>query len=87
MPLAILGLGTAVPAAAVDRQVGQLVAEAISHATQEQATFIPAIYAGSGIERRYFCLGQAALDGGDAVGLFLRRWGGVAPGTARFFAL
>jgi predicted naringenin-chalcone synthase len=62
MPLAILGLGTAVPPAAVDRPTGQMVAEAISHATEEQATFIPAIYAGSGIEHRYFCLGQAALD-------------------------
>ena len=62
MPLAILGLGTAVPDAVLDRRDGQMVAEALCCDTDEQATFIPAIYAGSGIDRRYFCLGRAALD-------------------------
>jgi alpha-pyrone synthase len=62
MPLAILGLGTAVPDAVLDQRDGQMVAESLCCDTDEQATFIPAIYAGSGISRRYFCLGQAALE-------------------------
>jgi alpha-pyrone synthase len=62
MPLAILGLGTAVPSAVLDRRDGQMVAESLCCETDEQATFIPAIYAGSGISRRYFCLGKAALE-------------------------
>src|SRR5688572_19834138 len=61
MPFAILGLGTAVPDAAITRRDGQVVAEALCCETAEQATFIPAIYAGSGINRRHFCLGQAVL--------------------------
>src|SRR5262245_42915941 len=62
MPLAILGLGTAVPTAVVNNRDGQMVAEALCCETDEQATFIPAIYAGSGIDRRHFCLGEAALE-------------------------
>ncbi len=61
MSLSILGIGTAVPSAAMSRAEGQRVAEFICCETAEQKTFIPAIYAGSGIDRRYFCLGQQAL--------------------------
>jgi predicted naringenin-chalcone synthase len=62
MPLAILGIGTAVPDAVLDQHDGQMVAELLSGATDEQSTFIPAIYAGSGISRRYYCLGRALLE-------------------------
>src|SRR5437588_1676490 len=61
MSLAILGIGTAVPSASLSRLDGQKIAEFICCETAEQKTFIPAIYAGSGIDRRHFCLGEPAL--------------------------
>ena len=61
MSLTILGVGTAVPSATLSRSEGQRVAEALCCETAEQATFIPAIYAGSGIDHRHFCLGQQTL--------------------------
>jgi len=62
MPFTILGLGTAVPNASIDLAEGQMVAEALCCETEEQATFIPAIYAGTGIGRRYMCLGRPVVD-------------------------
>src|SRR5262245_27579835 len=62
MPFSILGLGTAVPDASIDLEEGQMVAESLCCETEEQATFIPAIYAGTGINRRYMCLGRAVVD-------------------------
>jgi predicted naringenin-chalcone synthase len=55
-------MGTAVPDAVVNRKEGQMVAEAVCCETPEQATFIPSIYAGTGIQRRFFCLGNAVLQ-------------------------
>jgi alpha-pyrone synthase len=62
MPLAILGLGTAVPDVLVTQDEAQKVAETLCCETAEQATFVPAIYAGSGISNRYMCLGRAVVD-------------------------
>jgi predicted naringenin-chalcone synthase len=62
MAFTILGLGTAVPNASIDQAEGQMVAEALCCETEEQATFIPAIYAGTGIARRYICLGRPVVD-------------------------
>jgi alpha-pyrone synthase len=62
MPFTILGLGTAVPNASIDQAEGQMVAEALCCETEEQATFIPAIYAGTGIARRYICLGRPVVE-------------------------
>jgi alpha-pyrone synthase len=62
MSLAILGLGTAVPDALVTQDEAQKVAEALCCETAEQATFVPAIYGGSGITNRYMCLGRAVVD-------------------------
>jgi predicted naringenin-chalcone synthase len=62
MPFTILGLGTAVPNASIDLAEGQMVAESLCCETDEQATFIPAIYAGTGINRRYICLGRPVVE-------------------------
>jgi len=62
MPFSILGLGTAVPDATLDTSEGQRIANVLCCETEEQKTFIPAIYAGSGISRRYMCLGRAVVD-------------------------
>lgn len=63
MPLTILGVGTAIPSGLLTQSEAQKVAEYLCAETAEQATFIPAIYGGSGIDRRYLCLGrQVVLD-------------------------
>ena len=62
MPLAILGLGTAVPDALITQAEAQLVAEVLCCQTVEQATFVPAIYNGSGITNRYMSLGRAVVE-------------------------
>jgi predicted naringenin-chalcone synthase len=69
MTLAILGLGTAVPRTAVSRAEGQRIAERINGRTAREAAWLPHVYAGAGIDHRYFCLDPAiirdALDGTD----------------------
>jgi predicted naringenin-chalcone synthase len=62
MPLAILGLGTAVPGARLNNYESQKVAESLCCESEEQKTFVPAIYAGSGIATRNMCLGRAVVD-------------------------
>lgn len=62
MALAILGLGTAVPDVLVRQHEAQKVAESLCCETAEQTTFVPAIYAGSGITNRYMCLGRPVVD-------------------------
>jgi alpha-pyrone synthase len=62
MPLAILGLGTAVPDVLVNQYEARKVAESLCCDTAEQATFVPAIYGGSGITNRYMCLGRPVVD-------------------------
>jgi len=61
MALSILGLGTAVPPATLNQQEAQGIAESLCCRTAEQATFIPAIYGGSGIVTRHTCLGRAVV--------------------------
>jgi len=51
MPLAILGTGTAVPDARLNQYESQKVAESLCCESEEQKTFVPAIYAGSGDQR------------------------------------
>jgi alpha-pyrone synthase len=62
MAFAILGLGTAVPDVLVTQHEAQKVAETLCCETAEQATFVPAIYGGSGITNRYMCLGRPVVD-------------------------
>lgn len=62
MPFSLLGIGTAVPNAALTQQEAQRVAERICCSTAEQKTFVPVIYGGSGIETRHMCVGRAVVD-------------------------
>jgi alpha-pyrone synthase len=61
MSLSILGIGTATPSGILDQKDAQKVAEYLCAETKEQATFIPAIYGGSGISNRFICLGQQVV--------------------------
>jgi predicted naringenin-chalcone synthase len=58
MSLAILGLGTAVPAAAFDRAEGMEIARAVCCRTAEQATWLSSIYTQTGIRTRHSVLGR-----------------------------
>jgi alpha-pyrone synthase len=62
MPLAILGIGTAVPSATINQEEALAIAEHLCCRTPEQATFLPAIYGHSGIHRRHTCLGRAVVE-------------------------
>ena len=62
MPLAILGMGTAVPSATINQEEALAIAEHLCCRTPEQATFLPAIYGHSGIRTRHSCLGRAVVD-------------------------
>src|SRR5262245_24985290 len=62
MAFTILGLGTAVPDASLNQAEGQVVAKCLCCETDEQSTFIPAIYSGTGINRRYISLGRPVVD-------------------------
>jgi alpha-pyrone synthase len=57
MNFTILGIGTAVPAVAVDQSDALRLAEALCVRTEEQATWLPAMYRNTGIERRNSVLG------------------------------
>ena len=52
MSLAILGIGTAVPAEAVDQATARRLAETLCCRTAEQATWLPAMYGNTGIKKR-----------------------------------
>ena len=62
MALAILGLGTAVPATRVSQQDAKRVARSVCCRTPEQATWLPAVYDQTGIEHRFQCLGRDVVD-------------------------
>jgi len=62
MALAILGLGTALPATRVSQQEAKLVARSVCCRTPEQATWLPAVYDQTGIEHRFQCLGRDIVD-------------------------
>jgi predicted naringenin-chalcone synthase len=57
MTLAILSLETAVPPTTVNRQQSLRVAEAVGRPTGEQATWLPEMYQGTGIDTRALVLG------------------------------
>ncbi|HVK11169.1 MAG TPA: type III polyketide synthase [Gemmataceae bacterium] len=61
MPLSLIGLGTAVPTATLNQAEARAVAESLCCDTAEQATFVPAIYAGTGIANRHICLGRPVV--------------------------
>jgi predicted naringenin-chalcone synthase len=61
MTLAILGIGTALPDAVIDKHDALLLARSLCNGTQEQETWLQAIYDGSGINTRRFCLGEQVV--------------------------
>lgn len=67
MTLAILGMGTALPDAVIDQSDALALARSLCGGTPEQETWLPAMYAGTGIRSRRLCLGadviRDAIDG------------------------
>jgi alpha-pyrone synthase len=61
MTMAILGLGTALPDAVIDKDDALLLARSLCNGTEEQETWLSAIYEGSGISTRRFCLGSQVV--------------------------
>ncbi len=61
MTPAILGMGTALPDAVIDKDDALLLARSLCNGTEEQETWLSAIYAGSGISTRRFCLGPQVV--------------------------
>ncbi len=67
MTLALVGVGTAVPATVIDQDEALRIARSLCCRTAEQATWLPAMYGHTGIERRHLVLGpdvvRDVLDG------------------------
>jgi predicted naringenin-chalcone synthase len=61
MTLALIGLGTAVPDLAIPQPDAKAIAVALCCRTPEQATWVPAMYDGSGITTRYMAFPDAVL--------------------------
>jgi len=61
MTMAIAGLGTAVPTTRVSQADMMAVARALCHPTAEQATWIPGLYAHSGVDGRHFAFAPAVV--------------------------
>src|SRR5262249_1484940 len=62
MSFAIVSLGTAVPATIVDQADASEVAKKLCCRTEEQSTWLPTIYAGSGVRTRRLTLDQGVLN-------------------------
>lgn len=62
MTFAILGMGTAVPTTTFDQTEGLRVARSLCAPTDEQVTWLPTMYEGTGIEKRHVALPRAAVD-------------------------
>jgi hypothetical protein len=63
MPASILGLGTALPEAVIGRDDALRLARSLCNGTEEQESWLTAIYEGAGVETRNFSLGeQVARD-------------------------
>jgi predicted naringenin-chalcone synthase len=61
MSLAILGLGTALPPTTVTQDEAIQIARAVCCGTAEQASWLPALYQGSGIETRHLAFDEAVI--------------------------
>jgi predicted naringenin-chalcone synthase len=62
MNFAILGLGTAVPAATAKQEDSLAIAQSLCHGTSEQETWLPTMYKGTGIHTRHFSFSQTFID-------------------------
>jgi predicted naringenin-chalcone synthase len=61
MSFAILSLGTAVPSATMNQVEGERLARSLCCETDEQATWLPNLYRGTGIDCRHTVLSQQVL--------------------------
>jgi predicted naringenin-chalcone synthase len=61
MSLAILSIGTAVPATAIDQRDALRIAQSLASPSREQATWLPGMYEGTGIVTRHSALPPALL--------------------------
>ena len=93
MSLAILGLGTAQPDAVIAQPDALRIAQALGRPTNEQSTWLPSMYDGSGVAARHTALGEAVLrdvlDGSNHTGspfLPTGRPGDRGPTTAQRMA-
>src|SRR5947207_11879809 len=62
MSIALLGLGTAVPATTIDQREALQLARSLCCRTEEQATWLPTMYGNTGISRRHQVLGAAVVN-------------------------
>jgi alpha-pyrone synthase len=62
MTLAIGSIGTAVPATTYDQEEGLHIAKSLCCRTPEQATWLPAMYRGTHIDKRHMVLPRALVD-------------------------
>ena len=62
MPFSILGVGTAVPATTLNRAEGLAIAKSLCCRTPAEEAWLPAMYDGTGIERRYTVQPRAVVD-------------------------
>ena len=62
MSFTILGMGTAVPAEAIDQTVALRLAETLCCQTAEQATWLPTMYGQTGIQRRHMVVAAAIVN-------------------------
>ena len=61
MSLAILGIGTALPPTSVSQTDALRMTQALCRPTDEQATWLPALYQGTGVASRRTVLGEAVV--------------------------
>src|SRR5438067_4321750 len=61
MSMALAGLGTAVPATRVTRAEAMGIARAVCCRTDEQASWLPGLYAQSGIDTRHLAFDRAVV--------------------------
>ncbi len=62
MSLAILGLGAAIPSASMTQDEAMRIAKVLCCRSPEQMTWLPTMYAQTGIGHRHVSLGQAVVD-------------------------
>jgi predicted naringenin-chalcone synthase len=62
MPLALIGLGTAVPSGRLGQDEALAIAAKLCCHTQEQTTWLPAMYGGTGIQHRHLCVGREVVQ-------------------------
>lgn len=62
MSLAILGMGTALPTTTFDQKEGLCIARSLCCRTEEQETWLPTMYEGTGIDRRHMVLPRQLVD-------------------------